>query len=295
MVSSKRAILVASLLVVGACSSFSSSSEPPTGGPDAATPEGGATDALDAADTSTPPGADAALARYPAAVLADGPIAYWRMGAKVGPKIPNEVDPSNALILQGSAALGAEGALTGDVDTAMRLDGLSTGYAVAENARPFDFAGGVPFTIEWWAKHDIVAGGATFQHMIGAATGSTPATGNGYFVYWSGDNAVQAELAAPTLVSTLTASPVAPMVWKYYALVFDGADVSLVIDGTVAATKAAIGKPSARSSAFVVGATSGTTPSGIGGYGFAGLIDEVAVYAKNLTVAQLATHFSAAK
>jgi hypothetical protein len=296
MVRTRCAFCVGGLLVLvlAACSSFSASTDAPTdGGTDGGTPEGDASDASEAGDGGPLLDADAGTSAYAAVVLADRPIAYWRMGAKTGITIANEVGGSNALLLQGSVSLGAAGALNGDNDTAIRFDGLTKGYAVAENARPFDFANGAPFTIEWWAKHEPVDGGAPFQHMIGAAEGSTPVSGNGYFAYWSGDTQVQVEFAAPNHDVTLTAAT--PPGWKYYALVFDGANVSLVIDGTVEASKPPTGKLATRQSSFVVGATSGTTPSGIGGYGFAGLIDEVAVYDKALSLARINAHHQAAK
>ena len=283
------------VLALTACSTFSASTDPPAdGGTDGSTPQGDAPDTSDAGDAGGPVlDADAGTSAYAAAVLADGPLAYWRMGAKTGFSIANEVGGSNALLLQGSVGLGAAGALSGDDDTAVRFDGLTKGYAVAVDARPFDFPSGVPFTIEWWAKHEPVDGGSQFQHMISAAEGATPVTGNGYFVYWSGDTQVQVEFAAPTHDITLTAPT--PSGWKYYALVFDGTNVSLVIDGTVEDSRLPTGTLAARQSSFVVGATSGSTPGAIGGYGFAGLIDEVAVYDKALSLSRINAHHQAAK
>ena len=287
---------MAGLLVFAACASFSASPEatadggaPEGGAPEGGTPEGGTPEG---GDGGTLPPADAGTSAYRAAVLADGPIAYWRMGTKSGVLIPNEVGGTNALILQGRFDLGRPGAIAGDDDTAIRFDGLTTGYARAVDPRPFDFASGAPFTIEWWAKHEPVDGGAAFQHMIAASEGTSPRSGNGYFVYFAGDTQVQAEFEVPDAGSTLTAQ--SPLGWRHYALVFDGMIVSLVVDGTVVASKAAMGKLAARTSAFVVGATSGRTSSDIGGYGFAGLIDEVAVYDKALSLPSIVAHHQSA-
>ena len=277
----------AAVLALAACSSFAASS---ADSPDAGVAEGGLPD-VTRPDASVDDGATPE--RYPAAVLADGPIAYWRMGITSGSTIPNEVDPSNPLTLQKNVQLGRPGALQGDSNTAIAFDGLNEGYAVATDPRPFDFPNAAKFTIEWWANHVRVDGGSTFQHMIGAAQGSTPQTGNGYFAYWNADAKVQVEFAQPNAVTTLTSTTA--LGWKYYALVFDGTNVALFVDGAQEASKIASGKLAARASAFVVGATSGSTPGGIGGYGFSGSMDEVAIYDKALSLPQIVAHYDAAR
>jgi hypothetical protein len=101
-----------------ACSSFSENATPETDTDAGA--EGAAADGALARDAVVD--AAAGTSAYRALVMADAPIAYWRMGVKAGLFIPDETAGKNDLILQGTNAytLGAPGAIPGDDDARSR-------------------------------------------------------------------------------------------------------------------------------------------------------------------------------
>jgi hypothetical protein len=263
------------VLVLGACSSFSSSA--PDAPADGGAPDGGAL-----ADGGAP--ADAAVSAYRGAVLSDRPIAYWRMGTSRAGSLPNEVDTLNPLLLQGAGStVGVPGALAGDGDTAVQFDGF-TGLARASQSRPFDFANGAPFSIECWAKHEPVNGGAPYQQLFALNEGSG-AQANGYNLYFTDDTNMQADFQVPNQGVTLTATITTAASWTHYVLTFDGIDFALYANGTQMAKRKVSGALAPRTLDFTVGAQSD------GAYHFPGAIDEVAIYDRALTLERILAHY----
>ena len=82
---------------------------------------------------------------YRAAVLSDTPLAYWRLGEASGTVAHDETGNGHDGRTPGRRQLGVAGALTGNPDTALHLDGTSCVVDVGED---FDFAGQAPFTLE---------------------------------------------------------------------------------------------------------------------------------------------------
>jgi hypothetical protein len=84
---------------------------------------------------------------YYDAVLADSPVAYWRLGESSGPTANDEVGTSDGTYVSGT--FGSAGAV-GDGNTAVTFDGtddhvqLSSGYAVLQV--------GDTFAVEFWIK-----------------------------------------------------------------------------------------------------------------------------------------------
>src|SRR5688572_10082323 len=110
---------------------------------------------------------DAKFSKYRNAVLADKPLAYWRMGIQQGSSlIKDETGNGNDLVLQGGGhTFGRAGALAGDDDTALGFDGKGSRAVLIGDARAFDFPNRAPFTIECWAFRETVRpdGGGGFS------------------------------------------------------------------------------------------------------------------------------------
>jgi hypothetical protein len=275
--------LACGALVFAACSSFSADpAEPPAdSGPEASTP-----DASSPADGSAAPDAEADAApssAYRAAILADAPLAYWRMGIPKGASIPDETGHANALLLQGAGVtLGRPGA-TSDGDTAIAFDGLAT-YAIAENARAFDFPAKAPFTLECWARYTPLDGGTSFPTLFSAVSGFN-ANANGYIFYVVTSAAkVQFNYGATAIIS---GDMPAGSSWTHYAVTFDGTNATLLVNGAVIAKAPALGESSVRTSELGVAGRPQDSK------GFPGDIDEVAIYDKALTVSQILEHIGA--
>jgi hypothetical protein len=264
----------------GACSSFATERAPDA--PDASASASGS-DGSSTLDGVAPDGEVGSKAsRYRDLILADAPIAYWRMATISGGKtVPDELG-KNELVLQGTYETGVPGAIDGD--PAIRFDGRS-GYAFATDPRAFDFPGGVPFTIECWVQRDPLTDGDVVQYIAGNFEGSAP-TRNGYALY------VRPDLRDPqTKFELYTQSEkgvfgtfVAAGAWAHYAAVFDGTEMKLYVDGNVSSAVTLTGSMTARTSKFTVGARD----AGI--FRFPGAIDEVAVYAKALPLGKILAH-----
>ena len=88
---------------------------------------------------------------YSSAITATpGLVSYWRLGESSGTNACDSYGP-NAGTYQGGFTLGATGAIAGDPDTAVRLDG-SSGYVNVPHSSSLDV--GDSFTIEAWVKRN---------------------------------------------------------------------------------------------------------------------------------------------
>jgi hypothetical protein len=221
-------------------------------------------------------------------ILADDPIAYWRMGPMSGAVVADEVG-DNDLVFQGAGhTRGVEGAIPGDSDRALGFDGAAS-FAVASDARAFDFAAAAPFTLECWARHE--PGGADyFQHLISNTEGS-PGARNGYILYLlpeaeDGDSALSAfELDRVGAEISVWGPQPEASVWTHYAAVSNGSIITLYVAGTQVASRAIDGAMTPRSGPFAVGRASNEAAR----Y-FKGAMDEVAVYPRALGIAEIVSH-----
>lgn len=241
---------------------------------------------LDSSTAETSLDAARASTTYRDAVLADGPIAYWRMGnVDNGVSIRNEVDGGTALILQNidDMTTGAPGALSSDPDPSILFHGKN-GHAIASDATRFQFLTPEVFTIELWARSTAPdAGGEEYPTLFSTSEGFDQGT-NGYLLY-----GVQTTKRAQYNYgpSTLTALTTMGTGWRHYAVTFDGTKSTLFIDGAMNVTKTADAGSAARVVRFAVG----SNPA-YGRY-FSGAIDEVAIYDKALPFDRIAVHFGA--
>jgi hypothetical protein len=234
-------------------------------------------------------------ATYRAAILADEPVAYWRMGhVESAIIIPNERTPgTNDLSLSGGPDFqtGAPGIF--DDDHAVRFGG-NGGHALASASTAIAFLQAAPFTVELWARRERDAegdAGEYFQQLFSYVEGySTPApsTQNGYFVYLRlgdpiGTYASYGSLSGGAVEARGKLPPIGE--WAHYAMVFDGTMVTLFIDAQQQAQIATKGVFAPRTVPFTLARASNENLRF-----FNGSIDEVAVYAQALPVATLAKH-----
>src|SRR5690348_8202795 len=96
----------------------------------------------------------APLSAYSTAVLADGPSSYWRLGETSGSTATDQRGAAPGTY-SGHVTLGQPGALTGDPDPAVALDGSS---ALVSAGSAYNFAGTAAFTLEAWVAPTIVDG-----------------------------------------------------------------------------------------------------------------------------------------
>jgi hypothetical protein len=230
---------------------------------------------------------------YRDVILADEPLAYWRMGIASGRSIPDETGSDNALVLQGTGhEFGETGAVRDDPDTAIAFDG-SASFAIATDPRAFDFAERAPFTLECWARR-VTGGPSYFQHLVSNLEG-TPGTRDGYILYLlpepaTGENQRSSfEYDRQGTEVGLWGSVAEAETWGHYVAVFDGSNASLFVNGTLESTEPVTGGFPARTGAFAVGRSANENRD----Y-FKGSLDEMAVYPRALAVGEIAEHFDRA-
>jgi hypothetical protein len=281
--------------IAAACSSFSG---PPDETPDASTPppppgspppnDGGVTDA-----PSEDAAKDATTSAYRDLVLADGPLAYWRMNILSGTKIPDESNNKNDLPLAGgSPTFGVPGALAGDPDTALAFDGVAYAALDPATSRAFDFGALEPFTFEVWAKRAPVVTTTQFHHLFGDIEGTSPDRAGYIFYYDDGLQKIVFQydwLVAATGHGITVSSGTSPTNrFAYYAVVFDGATLELYVDGIAAESTVGASAMGARTSTKFMVAFEEADAT----HGFIGALDEMAIYAKALDATKINAHYT---
>jgi hypothetical protein len=258
----------------GGCSGCSYDWSLGAGGPDAAS-----TDASSSASSGADGGDAGSL--YRATILGDSPAFYWRLGDTSGTSAFDEVTHSLDATYEGGVTLGQPGALAGDPDAAVLLDGTSGCIDAGDVA---DFAGDAAFSLEAWIRPEAVPDGSYLrvfnkQSADGNQSYSVALTTTGLLFqrYVGGD---QRALSIP---------PPSPDVYTYIAATYDGATLRLYSESAVGELTQAIADDRAIPS-IATALEIGCRPSVATTY-FKGRLDEVAVYARALTAADVARHY----
>ena len=208
-------------------------------------------------------------------VLADSPVSFWRLGEAGGTTAADTAggDPGT---YAGGVTLGSSGALAGETDTAVTLDGTNDYVGVPDSSR-LDV--GDVFSLELWAKRArtngeeylVFKGGGQFAVYFAAGTNR---------LTFDNDDVVAARANAAT---TDTA-------WHHWVVTHDASGTRIYRDGVDVTSVGA-----------AVTFTSSSAPLRLGAYGnlpsgsfFGGSLDEVALYSKVLSPAQVAAHYAAA-
>jgi hypothetical protein len=225
---------------------------------------------------------------YRAAVLADGPVAYWRLGEAVGPYAYSQTDGAASTgKYTGDVSLGVPGAIAGDPDTAMHLDGVIGSMVLAGG---FPLVASPLFAVEVWIRPTATAG-AAYNFVTKAIYGNVSLD----FFYQEAEGASLHgdEYRGPD--GTFANSDTDPAVssWSYLVFQSDGIKLTIYLNGTPIAIAGLQGTLDAD-------AGDGTLPiftvgGDENGYStFSGDIDEVAVYPSPLTTTQMHAHYALA-
>lgn len=240
------------------------------------------------ADAGPDYGVDGAISAYSEQVLADGPIAYWRLGDSGAAGVRDVTGNGHDGVIVGGATPQAEGLIAGDPDAATRFDG-ATGYVTIADHPSLRLPG--PITLEAWivAESFTNPGGEPFQRIVNKGFDQSS---SGYVLAVTrNETADSAMLRFETeglnrLHFTGTSVLLPHMIYHVVAT-YDGSELRLYVNGALDASTDATGNLIAHSHPVVIG----RRPDGARYWH--GRIDEVAIYDQALSAARIAAHHAA--
>lgn len=218
---------------------------------------------------------------YVDVVLADAPLAYWRLGDASGAIAVDERGARDGVVTlgSGSQAWGTKGAIFGDADTATTL---TDGAAITLNeAGKLAFVGVAPYTLEGWVNAvsgtTHVASSSAFLSDPGYSTEIDGAFTSLEHERRDGDTSVDEVWDAPPEGSG----------FHHVVVTFDGAVIRLFVDGLPASasgTAAVFDVPDPGIPWLIVDTSSGEAS-----------FDEVAVYDHALSIDRIDLHHRCGK
>jgi len=229
---------------------------------------------------------------YRQAVLADDPVAYWRLDETSGSTAKDSSGNGLDLIIEQGVVVGETGALACDPDLAMGFANAEAGHLAAGTDPAFEPKNALSF--EFWMLQS------------GPVTPNEKPLwyGDAYLLPWGawGFGRVMDESVfdfhvnlAGTSAGVHTDALTLQDTWYYVAATYDGTTLRVYVDGVLDAQAS---PPEIPSGPIVYGDDKGIAVGGCYGAGcstFNGKIDEVAVYDKVLSAERIAAHFAAGK
>lgn len=220
---------------------------------------------------------------YEALVLSHGPLGYWKFDESSGSTAVDASGNGYDLTYQGSPALGASGVMQdGSGATAVDFDG-STDGAAGSDWSAFEFTGTAAFTVEAWLVIDTLPSAGSYAQVVQKQISGS---GAGWEFVLAGTtqqiefNRTDGNPAVGT--GTLAAGTVYHVVGTCHPT--DG--MKMYLNGALMDSSAAVGAMSGNSVALSVGYDSDGTA-----YRFDGTLDEVAIYDRALSAAEVNQHW----
>jgi hypothetical protein len=229
---------------------------------------------------------------YPSTVLADNPIAYYRLeetsGYVAADSSASGTFPGDYIVNGAFPFLGWPGIDTNSIAVSASLgfaNYVSVGYYPELNQPG-------PFSFEVWARPVSIPTGGNYRCPIGNSPAFGTATYSGWYVYQTPDVPSEFALVTPTGDVFIQTTNYSIGNWYYLAGTYDGTNMSFYVNGALIGTQ--------RANAYVANSVNnaGLCTLAIGqrgdGYGnFDGELDEAAFYTNALTLAQIQAHYQA--
>ncbi len=226
------------------------------------------------------------MSSYTTAVLADSPLAYYRLGETSGTTAHDSTTSGYNGTLNGTISLNQAGAIQGDTNGAMLFDG-STGYiALPPN---LDLSTLSQLTIEFWLyvpslsalNRDarVIANSHTDADNKGVQVVIAHGGLGGNFGLGNGTSNASLYIIGNDFVATT---------WYHIACTWDGPTMKLYINGVLNNSMNFPGPIASSGYPLNIG----RNPAYTGDY-FPGTLDEVAIYATALAPARVGAHYRA--
>jgi hypothetical protein len=203
------------------------------------------------------------------AVAPQGLVGYWRFDENSGTTAANSAGDHNHCTIGGATWA------PGIIGSALRFDGVDD-YVSAGDAT--SLYGSTALTIEAWVNPDLIGG----KYRVIAHISMTY-----YFQLYIGDGNLEAFFYQTTNQDYLRMSSTIPLnTWTHVAVTYDGSQVTLYKNGLPEAFAVTGSLPSRGNSLFI--GSDGRDPD----RPFSGLIDEVRVYNRALTTAEVLADYN---
>jgi hypothetical protein len=223
---------------------------------------------------------------YPATVLADGPVAYWRLDETAGTTAVDATGHGHDGTYTGAPALHQPTGVTGG-GTAVTFDGTTDQWVSVPWSSALNTA---QFTVEAWVK---ATGGSGWRTVAASYSYASKTEGFGVWEAPGGDWEFFTNGAVPGSELSI-GGPLAAAQWTHVVSTYDGAVMRLYVDGQLVSSQPQTHFTPATTAVLGIGAASYDDGGSWGDY-FTGSIDEVAVYDKELRPEQIAAHYAAGK
>jgi hypothetical protein len=209
-------------------------------------------------------------------VLADTPVAYWRFSETSGNVAHDETGNGHALLVGDGATWRAKGALAGDDDGAIRLDGTS----ILTAGPDVDVSQSGAFSLEAWLSPETASGSLRYLFRAEDFPADGPRDGMGiYYVDSQGLVFFRFSLAGGAQAAAATP---ALGTYAYVVATYDGGTLDLYVDGTHADSRPDPGVRAGRAAMLL-------------GQFLVGAIDEAAINAHAQPRERIGAHFDAAR
>ena len=252
---------------------------------------GDAPSVLDAGDADVPidGGSDSPLpspeaaANYRAAILADHPIAYFRLADTSGPECVNEIDSGIHAVCT-SVTFGARGIFGDGPQGAVRFPNDTVQITMPDDDGGLDFPGRVPFAFEVWIQPDLLPlkNALIYDNLEKDPGTMTPGIGTAFLLAPEGGTRFERWLRpySPWLGGN-NPTPISTTAFTHLVLTFDGTTLALYSNGS----------PASNANAKEDGGKVNHKAALWGGY--TGAIDEIAIYAHALSAGRILAHLNA--
>jgi hypothetical protein len=215
---------------------------------------------------------------YSAAVIADSPAGYWRLGETAGTAAADErgVNPGT---YNNSPTLGQASLLANDsANKAVSFDGTNDNVRIANSA---SLGLASPLSLEAWIKPAALPSAGSFASILTKAESYSLQFNGPRLEFTIMQNGARRRLQAPS--GAIVAGQAYHVVGTY-----DGTTQRLYVNGAQVASAALSGPASASANPVYIGSWTGTQEF------FKGTIDEAAVYGATLSAARVSAHHQAA-
>ncbi len=221
---------------------------------------------------------------YPSIVMADQPVAYWRLGivdSTNGGSIAYDLAGGFNGTYNGPVSEGQPGAIIGDPDSFSATFGAGITYVDVPFVTNINTKA---FTVETW----VLDNGLSWGFYRAPLANHTPGAFTGYNFYGTSGNDWQCWMGIATNWNTMGGTtPVLTNIWTHLAATYDGTNAMFYVNGALVASAHTNYSPNAVED-FLIGVGGGI---GALNYYWQGNLEEVAIYNTALSSNRIAAHY----